>query len=353
MSRPPLPPVIPRIATLPFGDLSWERFEQFGHDLLLLLPGMRPETAHRYGTQGQIQHGIDLTVKRADGKQWAFSSKRYKHCQKHHVQEHIAETTYQADQYVLLIRGIASTAVRDEVRKHSKWELWDAEDLAQRIRLELPPEVARRLVDHHFGSIWRRDFLGLPAVAAFLSPRDYFRHFLDDNRLFHHAFPLVGHRRLLVDLDAFANSEVERIFLLPGRGGIGKSRILLEWASKLDAVHPERAVRLLNEGISLSIDALDDFSMVPCMVIVDDAHRRTDLGPLLAWLRQRPESKLLLATRLQGLDFLLSELTQAGFDSFQIRRSHPAEKLSKAEVRELVPSRSVRNAWRKWQIVFI
>src|SRR5260370_32376512 len=116
------PPVSPRVATLPFADLAWERFEQFSHDMLLALPGMRPGTAHRYGTPGQGQRGIDLTVQRENGERWAFSNKRYKQYQPHHVRKHISESTYDADRYFMLISGIASTDVRDEVRKHPRWD---------------------------------------------------------------------------------------------------------------------------------------------------------------------------------------------------------------------------------------
>lgn len=335
MSNLVRPPASPRVAALPFGDLEWDRFEQFGQDMLLSLPGMRFGTAHRYGTQGQEQRGIDLTVQREDGEYWAFSNKRYKNYRPHHVREHVGDTTYQADRYFILISGLASSEVRDEVRKYPKWDLWDAEDLSQRVRYELHPDVARRLVDHHFGPIWRRDFLGLPAVGAFLPPADHFRHFLDDARFIHHTIPLVGRQALLADLVAFVNSPSERILVLPGRGGIGKSRLLLAWARGVEAAYPDRAVRLLNEGVPLSLDALDDLPPIPCIVAVDDAHRRADLGPLMAWLRQRTDSKLLLATRPQGLDFLLSELTWAGFDSLQVRRLPSIEKLSKAEVRQL------------------
>jgi hypothetical protein len=324
------------VATLPFSDLPWERFEQFAHDMLLALPGMRSETAHRYGTQGQTQQGIDLTVLRTDGTRWGFSNKRYKKYQPNHAQKHITDTTYRADRYIILISGTASADVRDEVKKHANWELWDAEDLSQRVRLELTPEVARRLVDHHFGPVWRRDFLGLPAVGAFVPPADYFRTLLDPDRLFHHALPLVGRRLLVDELTGFVDGQGrERVLLLPGRGGIGKTRLLRELTEGLDAAHPERAVRLLNDGVPLTLDALDDLPPVPTLVVVDDAHRRTDLGPLLAWLRQRPDGRLVLATRPQGADYLLAELTRAGFDASQIRRIPPVERLTRGEVREL------------------
>jgi hypothetical protein len=296
---------------------------------------MRPETTHRYGTQGQTQRGIDLTVQHEDGKVWAFSNKRYRRYQPHHVREHIEETTYEAEQYVMLISVVASTEVRDEIKKFPKWELWDSEDLSQKIRLELQNEMARRIVDHHFGPYWRREFLGLPAVGAFLSPADYFRPFLDGGRLFHHNFPLVGRQDLLDILMGFGEWGSERVLVLPGRGGIGKSRLLREWANRLDSAHPSRAVRLLSEGVPLSLESLDDLPAVSCVVAVDDAHRRTDLGPLFAWLRQRADSKLLLSTRLQGVDYLLSELTRAGFDASQVRRLQALEPLSKEEVAQL------------------
>ncbi len=330
------PPIKPRVATLPFSELSWERFERLAHDLLLGLPWMVPESAHRYGTQGQTQFGIDLTVQHRNGERWAFSNKRYHNkYQPSHVQEHVADTTYVADHYVILISGTASAKVRDEVKKFPKWELWDSEDLSQRVRLELCFDFARRLVDHHFGPIWRRDFLGLPAVGALISPSDYFRPFLDPTRLFHHALPLVGRQELVRQLFEFAESDNEQVFLLPGRGGIGKTRLLRELTVLFDSAHPNWAIRLVNEGVPLTLDALDELPAVPCLVIADDAHRRTDLGLLLAWFRQRSESRLVLATRPQGNDYLRSELCRAGFDTIQIRHMPPVERLSRNDVLEL------------------
>src|SRR4051812_24929029 len=103
------PPVSPRVSTLPLSDLAWERFEQFGHDILLALPGMRPATAHRYGTQGQTQRGIDLFVQQEDDEWWAFSCKKYKKYHPGDFRKHVSDTTYQADRYFLLLSCIAST----------------------------------------------------------------------------------------------------------------------------------------------------------------------------------------------------------------------------------------------------
>lgn len=331
---PLISPLSPRVPTLPFSELSWERFEQCALDLLPNLKGMRPETAHRYGTQGQSQKGIDLFVEHESGARWAFSNKRYKSYRPSDVKNHIAETTYPADQYVILISGIASTTVRDEIREHPSWELWDAEDLSLRIR-ELRPETARKVVDHHFGPIWRKEFLGLSAIGTLISPADYFRPFLDQSRLFHHDIPLVGRHELVRQLVEFTKSDRQRILILSGRGGIGKTRLLREMTDRFDIDHPDHAIRFLNEGVPLSVEGLDELPPVPCLVVVDDAHRRDDLGLLLAWMRQRTESRLVLATRLHGSDYLNSALTRAGFDATHLRRLPPVERLSTEEVREL------------------
>ncbi|MFN0051604.1 MAG: hypothetical protein ACKV0T_05395 [Planctomycetales bacterium] len=315
--------------------MAWERFEQFGHDLAGSLIGMRPETAHRYGTQGQTQCGIDVIVAHEDGSTWAFSNKRYKKYYASHVQAHIADATYPADHRVILISGIASPAVRDEIRKHSSWELWDAEDLSQKLRRDVSPDAAKRIVDHHFGPRWRNVVLGLPALCAFLPPSDHFRDLLNPDRLFHHSVPLVGRETVVSELIAFAGSPEKRIAVLQGRGGIGKTRILREFADRYDAAHPEHAVRLHNEGVPVTLESLDELPVAPCMIIVDDAHRLSDLGLLGAWLREHPASKLILGTRLHGVDFLGSQLVQCGIDATEINWLAQLGDLSREEVKEL------------------
>jgi len=190
--QPPPDPLTSRPLHLPLGELPWERFEAFTHDLIERLPGFTG--CHRHGGQGQAQGGIDVFADDAQAQRWAFSNKRYTRTiyQPHHVTRHISETTYIASHYVILLSSIASPAVRLEVDQHSNWDLWDVSDLSQRVRdvAAANLEAARELIDHHFGPRWRRDFLGFPAVAAFLSPVDFFRELLGTARLFHHSFEL-------------------------------------------------------------------------------------------------------------------------------------------------------------------
>ena len=137
------------------------------------------------------------------------------------------------------------------------------------------------------------------------------------------------------EIAAFATYGPQQILVLPGPAGIGKTRLLREVAESHEAAYPDRAVRLHNDGVPITVAALDEMPPLPCLVIVDDAHRRTDLGPLLAWLRQRRDSRLILSARLLGVEKLMSELIRAGFDTTQIRRLEPLVELKEAEALEL------------------
>ncbi len=208
---------------------------------------------------------------------------------------------------------------------------WDADDLSQRVRelASVAPDAARRLVDDHFGPRWRTEFLGLPAVAAFVAPPDYFRRWQGRGRLFHHRHPLVGRRDVLRMLHRFVNSLTHRVFLLPGRGGIGKTRLLCEFGKKFEKRHAKRRfIRILVEGVPLSQEALDELPLGSSVIVVDDAHRCPDLGLLLEWVQQHGQSKLLLLTRPQGVDLLSSTLTRSGFDPRELHRAEPLGSLT-------------------------
>lgn len=328
-------PVSPRPSALRLDELPWERFEAFAHDLIARLPGY--SGCHRYGKQGQVQRGIDVFADNAGGQRWAFSNKRYKRYQVNHVSEHISETTYSADQYVILLSSVASTDVRDEVAKHPKWELWDSDDLSQKVRdlAVAAPDAARELVDHHFGTAWRRDFLGLPAVASFLTPTDFFRELLGTDRLLHHSFDLIGRAGILASLMELITKSNPRVAVLPGRGGIGKTRLLRALAVRIEEDVPEPAIRFLLDGPPLTVEALDELPTRPCLVVVDDAHRCDELSLLLAYARHRPNLKILLATRPNGLDRIHAELNRVGFDPSEVLDLPSLGPLSPSEMRDL------------------
>ena len=90
------------------------------------------------------------------------------------------------------------------------------------------------------------------------------------------------------------------------------------------------------EGVSLTQDGADYLPYKPCVVVVDDAHRRSDLPTLLSLSRQRSHvTKLILSCRPQGIDYLRSQLTRGGFDVHETVDLPDVKELSRGEVTEL------------------
>jgi len=284
--------------------------------------------------EGNSQEGIDLFADMQIGQRWAFQNKRWKQFGPQDVENAVGATTYKAEKYILLLSREATTGVREKVATYPGWDIWDRCDLSNKVR-QLPLEAARRFVDDHFGPWWRRAFLGLDAIAAFLAPNDFFRELLDTGRLFHHSFDLIGREGRLASLVEHARPSRIRVTILPGRGGIGKTRLLRAFAQRVEEDGAEPSVRFLVEGIPLTQQSLDELPRQPCVVVVDDAHRCDGLGLLLAYTRHRPDIKLVLATRPHETNRIRGELTRAGFDTNEVADLPLLTSLSRAEVREL------------------
>lgn len=187
------------------------------------------------------------------------------------------------------------------------------------------------------------DVLTTPAVQAFLPTSEFFRGLLDRRRLFHHGFEHIGQARPLALLSNFAKPGPFRIALLPGRGGIGKTRLLLAFARGAEQNDPNVAVRFLVENVPLTNQALHEIPKKPCIIVVDDAHRCQQIGVLLAYSQQRPDVKIVLATRPHGLDRLRVEVTRAGFDANEVTAFPAMRALAPEDIRELA-----RAALGKW-----
>ena len=130
-----------------------------------------------------------------------------------------------------------------------------------------------RLVEAHFGAPWRKAFLGLHGLSSFVTPAEFFDPFATAAALFNHTWELVGRSRHLRQAHEFVESPEQKIAILTGRGGIGKSKILHEFADRFDDEHKGLALWYAAEGVPLTHDSADDLPFKPCVVVVDDAHR--------------------------------------------------------------------------------
>ncbi|WP_246842902.1 restriction endonuclease [Allokutzneria sp. NRRL B-24872] len=327
-------PVRPLVTQLPLNELVPETFEQFSADLAAALhPQAR---VHRVGGQGHTQGGIDVIVHHPDGQTTGIQCKREKQFGPKKVQKAVGALEIKLDHCYIFLTRIASPEAQREVEKHSAWTLWDIVDLSSQVRSLQDRDAALRLVDTYFPG-WRESFLGVPVPGPWLTTEEFFRQFAQGS-IYSHEWELVGRDVNLVALRAFATApdHNEKIAVVAGRGGIGKSRLLRAIAQDLGA-EKGRTVRFLATGAEVTPQ---HFEILPpddgLLVVVDDAHDREDTAAIIAGIeRFRPTAKVLLSLRPYGLPQLHTDLRPLGV--------HPSE-VSVQELTDLTAREAERLA---------
>jgi hypothetical protein len=129
----------------------------------------------------------------------------------------------------------------------------------------------------------------------------------DPNRLFDFNQVLQGRSGALADLDGFLEEETKTVALLPGRGGVGKSKLLREWATGLT----DWAALWVNPFGTWSHAAVEVLPDGNVVLLVDDAHRYSQVDRVVALIssvKTKGKLKLVLATRPSGVSTLNSIL---------------------------------------------
>lgn len=167
-------------------------------------------------------------------------------------------------------------------------------------------------------------------LKSFYSTSEFYIRYLDSENLFNHKYKFVGRKEILSQLDNFIESN-KKIALLSGRGGIGKSRILLELGNNFETKHEDWELRYLSEN-PLTSDSIRELPTQKCVIVVDDAHRREDIVTLLEIAQQAYSSpKIILAFRPYGLDYIKYSYTRCGFD---IRKIEVISEVDSLEIKE-------------------
>jgi hypothetical protein len=168
---------------------------------------------------------------------------------------------------------------------------------------EFAAAVARALQEWE-----RRSFRGTT-----LSARDFYEPLLRPDRIAGHTDPLLGRDDALAALDTFVQSN-QKIFTLIAPWGQGKSRVLLEWARRTTGVGPIRFVRV---GVDPVREDLELSGADPCVLILEDAHRRSSALPgILEFIaRSAPQVKLVVTTRPSAEETLDTALRMHGFNA--------------------------------------
>lgn len=287
--------------TLPLEGLTPDSFERF---MLYFLAKQYPEAdVHRYGETGHKQDGLDLRVIFPDGRKWTFQCKRVEQFGPQNVHTAVADYTEVADRKFLVLSRVASPGARKALDKHAHWELWDREDISRRVR-ELSFDDQRHLVRAFFRGM-ESALLGVDASLPWESTEGFFAAFLNGAAFFNHAWELVGRDTDMLALGAALNDVKMRVTFLTGPGGAGKSRILKKAVDDFQAGHKGVVIRFLARDSEITKKGLEDLGPKPKLLIVDDAHDRSDLGALFEHVAvEQGNTKLLVALRPYGLDFL-------------------------------------------------
>ena len=326
-------PALSRPTTLPFRSMSWEVFEKFCMDFVKALPNV--QDASLYGGQGYAQRGIDLTATTTDGAVWAFQCKQRSRAGSADVLKAVEAQQFPASRNHLVVSCKASPAARDEIGRHQGWQLWDMDDLSSMIR-ELPEPARSNLIETFFGAGWRWDFLGTAGYLTFLTADNYFEITRRPGLLFDHSLQLVGRQEAVEELDAFVTDPGLSVAMVGGPGGIGKSRLLLAFATSEVRTHSTYEVRFLAESAAVDLKAFDELPPGEVLIVVEDAHRLDDLDVLLAGARRRLyPTKVVLTFRPQGYAALRAALVHAGFDTTEVKEPILLGPLVEAEVSEL------------------
>lgn len=144
-------------------------------------------------------------------------------------------------------------------------------------------------------------------VEEFVSP------YMERKNIFNHTYALVGRDNYIKSITEFVLSP-KRLAVLNGRGGIGKTRILIEALRIIQSWEESTRIMILRDGAVLDKDVIKELPEGQVLIVVDDVHRVNNLQILLSIGMQYPERvKLIFSTRPYGLINLQSGFLTAGY----------------------------------------
>jgi hypothetical protein len=229
-----------------------------------------------------------------------------------------------------ILSALAGPPLEDERFREPLLELCDAlenpesppvavrdrlERIASRFAgLEDFQKEAETLLAEHEKKIGRLDqrVAELEVAGARRTPfetfEEYFAAQLEPASVFHHVHDMVGRQEVMGGLARFLESDGLAVAVLPGDGGVGKSRILLELARRQERQPP--AFYFLSPNATIARGDLQSLPEGAACLVVDDAHRFAGLEDLvrLAMSPQRPSIKLLLSCRPSGERYITQSL---------------------------------------------
>jgi hypothetical protein len=184
------------------------------------------------------------------------------------------------------------------------------------------------------------------ARKTFSSTADYFagKNPADRFQLLDFGTTLLGRDEQIRALSDFAKDKGKRVCVLSGRGGIGKSKILYDWANS----NSEKVIFLKDEPLWHD-DSEKEIPITCKIVIVDDAHRQEGFGKVLQLLHDTAAHrnlKLIVSTRPGGAAGLVQQILRK-IDASELLQLPELQELNKRES-EALAEQALGNEFRNY-----
>jgi DNA-binding XRE family transcriptional regulator len=317
----------------PLNGLTPDSFERFCFYLVGHLYAAKDAQVHRAGGSGHTQDGIDLSARIGDDL-LVFQCKRVQEFGPKKVATAVAAADgIAATRKFLLLSTVASPKTREEIDKHNNWELWDVEDLSQRVR-RLPFRIQQELVRIFFRGR-QLELLGVPEDGPWMRAQDFFAPFTDDRKLFNHTWHVVGRARELAEVQAALENPRVRAVALLGAGGSGKTRLMKQLLDDFQRNHP--TVNIWVAGEKITAKSLEDLGDGAKLLVIDDAQdcERDELAALMRYVSAAQEpARLLLVSRPYGAEAIRGQAAEFAVSGEQFSEVS-LDKSTKASATEL------------------
>lgn len=315
----------------PIDALSPESFERLAANLLQRL--YRNASVHQAGHRGHTQDGTDVLVMFPNKDVYSFQCKRAEEFGPQKVHAAVALHAIEAQKKFLLLSRTASPQARSAIRQHEGWDIWDRDDISSKIR-SLPKADQIELVDIFFKGR-RFELLGVTEEAVWERSKEFFAPFENRRGLFNHTWSLVGREGALSDLKAQLEDKKVRVLFLLGAGGVGKSRVLKQAIEQYERRHNSATVLFLARTSEITKKSLDELGTKPALLVVDDAHDRSDLLLLFQFASMRENIRLVLALRPYGMEHLKAQASNFSLIDEEITKEVKLEALTLEQAEDL------------------
>jgi hypothetical protein len=205
----------------------------------------------------------------------------------------------------------------------AKWT-WDRFSSPDQLALDVIQAIDRWEANGRPGA--RTTFASLPEYFRSKSPSGHFQ-ILDFDTT------LLGRDNEIQSLQDFMSDPSQRVCILSGRGGIGKSKLLHDWA-KLNA----NVVLFLKDAPLWHPDSDKEVPIDTNVLVVDDAHRQESLPRLLQLFNEIPRHrgmKLIVSTRPGGSARIAQDVFRMKIDPAQVTQLPELQELSREQSRAL------------------